>query len=285
MTAIQVRADDGAALSLTRGRGDAATRGNGIPILLVHGTFSNRRFFGGSNGLAQYLADQGYDAWVAELRGRGGDPLSKEWEYEDWIVRDAPALLRTLRQETGQARVIWLGHSAGGVIGIGCAARFPDLAQLLAGLILIAAPAPHAAGALHAAVAGLGNGIGRVLGRFPARALRLGPANEPPGILGQWSDWTIGAHWTGRDGFDYRAGAARVTAPALAIAGGGDLLTPPSSCRRLLDSLGSTDREMVVCGRREGFSKSFTHNRLVLSPPARREVWPLIPRWLEERFH
>ena len=281
-----VPAGDGEELTLWRmDRAPGAVRGT-MPILLVHGTFSNRFFFGGRDGLAQHLADNGYDAWVAELRGRRprAAPPAREWEFEHWITSDAPALACAVSAATGSARLLWLGHSAGAVIGAGFAARSPAHAAMLGGLVMLAAPAPHAPGPIHLLTAAVGHAVGSTLGRFPAAALRIGPADERPGILRQWFGWNAGGRWVGRDGFDYGAASARVAIPTLAVAGAGDLLTPPSACRRLLDDLGGDDRQLVVCGRSQGFSRDYTHNRLVLSAEARREVWPVIDRWIGERF-
>jgi predicted alpha/beta hydrolase len=154
---------------------------------------------------------------------------------------------------------------------------------MLSGLVMLAAPAPHAPGAVHVATTALGHLVASIVGKFPADRLRIGPADERPGILRQWFRWNSSGRWIGRDGFDYADAAARVAVPAIAIAGDGDLLTPPSACRRLLDALGGADHEMVVCGRAQGFSHNFTHNQLVLSPAARQEVWPVVARWIEER--
>jgi predicted alpha/beta hydrolase len=281
---LVVRTDDGAELALWRHSGEKETENRERPpLLLVHGTFSNRSFFGGANGLAQYLADRGYDAWVAELRGRRAGAADAGRDFEDWIVGDAPALVQAALQATGAGRLIWIGHSAGAVIGAGFAARSAAGAAALAGLVMLAAPAPHAPGAVHVVTAAAGHAVGALLGRFPAAALRIGPADESPGILRQWFRWNAGGRWVGRDGFDYTGAAARVEIPALAVAGAGDLLTPPSACRRLLDDLGGSDKSFVVCGRAEGFSQNFTHNRLVISSAARREVWPVVAQWLDAK--
>jgi predicted alpha/beta hydrolase len=279
---LDVRADDGAELRLWRTT-VARSPGRQVPILLVHGTFSNRAFFGGHNGLAQYLADRGYDTWVAELRGRSSGHRP-HWGFEDWIVSDAPALLCALCDATGSPRVLWIGHSAGGIIAAGCGARSDANARMLAGIILLAAPAPDRPGPWHAMVAAVGSVVGRLAGRFPARALRIGPADEGPGILRQWSGWNLRQRWVGRDGFDYLGGAKQVSVPALAVAGAGDLLAPPSSCRRLLDALGGDDHTLMICGRDSGFSRNYTHNRLVISSDAREEIWPRIAGWIEERY-
>lgn len=282
---IIARTDDGAEVALWRAfRSSGQMSLRQVPIMLVHGTFSDRHFFGGRYGLAPYLADRGHDAWVAELRGRRDPQAARDWGFDDWIVRDAPVLLRAIQDATGAPRVLWVGHSAGAIIGLGCAARAPSFADRLAGLLMIAAPSPHAPGLVHTAVSGLGYVVSRTMGRFPARALRIGPIDERPGILREWFGWNSSGRWIGRDGFDYVAGALNMRAPVLAIAGGADLLAPPSSCKRLLDAVGAEDRELMVCSRAEGFSRNYTHNQLVISSAARQEVWPRIAGWIAERF-
>ena len=78
---------------------------------------------------------------------------------------------------------------------------------------------------------------------------------------------------------------ARITVPILALAGGGDwAIAPPAPCEDLVEATSSADRTFVACGRAEGFGEDFTHNRLIVSTPARREVWPLIADWIESRF-
>ncbi|HEY2806180.1 MAG TPA: alpha/beta fold hydrolase [Gemmatimonadales bacterium] len=280
---VRVVTDDGVTLGLWRV--GHTTPARTIPLLLMHGTFSNRNFFGATEGLGPWLAERGHDAWVGELRGfdRSGEGRHDKWEVEDWILHDAPALLRAVREATGSARVLWIGHSAGAVIAVGCAARFADCAESLHGMVLAAAPAPDRPGTFNTAVSLLGRGVSALVGRLPARALGIGPEDEGPGILGQWSDWIIGRKWVGRDGFDYLPGARKIIAPALAIAGASDLLTPPSTCRRLLDALGSADKTMIVAGRRQGFRRDYSHNRLLISSDARRDVWPVIAEWIEAR--
>ena len=280
--AVRVTTSDGVTLGLWRAAGPPATKP--IPLLLMHGTFSTRHFFGAPQGLGAFLADLGYDAWIGELRGHARGDEKRPGDFDDWILRDAPALLRGVREATGAERVVWIGHSAGAVVAVGAASYDAEVAGSLAGLVMVAAPAPDRPGSFHAAVSVAGYLVSRMWGHVPASALGIGPADEAAAILEQWTGWIRKRSWTSRDGFDYLAHARGCTAPALAIAGAGDLLTPPATCRRLLDALGSTDRTMVVCGRARGFARSYTHNRVLISSDARREVWPLIADWIGKRF-
>lgn len=287
-TAIVTTCEDGVELRLLRAE-PAMNRRASPPVLMVHGTFSNSTFFlgSGNRGMARFLAERGFDAWVAELRGHsrsGHAARGHPWNFEHWIHHDAPALVRAVLDATGSRSLVWLGHSAGGAIGVAYAGLGEPLSGAIAGLIMIATPAPGHPGAWHLPLAAIGYGITRVVGHFPARALRIGPADEHAGILRQWVGWNVSRRWSGRNDADFMANAARITAPALAIAGSGDIVAPPSACRRLLDAIGSRDRTMVVCGRRSGYSRRYTHNRLVVSTDARREVWPIMTDWMEQRF-
>ena len=287
-TTVAAICEDGVELRLRRAE-PVVTQRRCPPVLMVHGTFSNASFFlgGGNRGMARFLAARGIDAWVAELRGhsRSGDAAhGQSWDFEHWIRHDAPTLIRSVLEATGSRSLIWLGHSAGGAIGVAYAGLGAALSDAIAGLIMIATPAPGRPGAWHVPLAAIGYGITRVVGHFPARALRIGPADEHGAILQQWMGWNLSRRWSGTNETDFMANAGRIHAPALALAGSGDIVAPPAACRRLLDALGSADRTMVVCGRRAGFSRRYTHNRLVVSNDARQEVWPVITDWLEQRF-
>jgi oxygen-independent coproporphyrinogen-3 oxidase len=288
--ALRARADDGVALALYRAA--PARPRPAPPVLLVHGTFSNRTFFLGARerGLGRWLAERGYDAWVPELRGHGrsGDAgRQKRWNFEDWIRRDAPALVRAVCEATGRDRVIWLGHSAGGVIGFAFGALRDQAGSggAIAGLIAAGAPAPTGLGVMQYPMAAAGLAVTRLLDRFPARLLGIGPEDEHPGIFAQWMRWNLRGRWLGADGTDYYALTRRVTAPVLGLAGGGDwLIAPPALCEDLVQATGSADRTFLRCGRAEGFVEDYNHHRVIASSSARREIWPLIGDWIEARF-
>jgi predicted alpha/beta hydrolase len=281
-------APDGVPLALYRAR--PADPRPAPPLLLVHGTFSNRTFFLGANerGMGRWLAQRGYDVWVAELRGHGrsgSEGRANRWHFEDWILRDAPALVRAVLEATGSDRLIWIGHSAGGVIGFALGGLGHALSGALGAIVALSAAAPTGLGILQYPMAAAGLVVTRLMGRFPARLLGIGPEDEHPGIFAQWMKWNLRGRWHGSDGTDYYANARRIAVPVLGIAGGGDwLIAPPELCRDLLGATSSGDRTFMVAGRAQGFSEDFNHHRVVASSAARAEVWPLIADWIEARF-
>ncbi len=105
-----------------------ARRAHGTPVLLCHGMGSNRFNMDGpgNTSLARALHARGYDVWLLELRGAGHSQrrfgptgLFYQWTFEDYVQHDAPAALRLVRRVTGWKRVLWVGHSLGGMVAYG----------------------------------------------------------------------------------------------------------------------------------------------------------------------
>jgi oxygen-independent coproporphyrinogen-3 oxidase len=276
----RVVAADGVELALTRFSADPDNR---VPILLTHGTFSNGAI---CSRLGAYLAGHGFDAWILELRGRGESQRAiPEPTFEAFGLLDVPAALGTVRAHSGQQRLFLVGHSGGGLAFLMHLARRPAERQSVGGLVMLASQATEACATLRGrAMIAFGSVAETVLGYAPGRALRLGPENEPRGVLRQWFRWNRSRRWIGSDGFDYLAALPEIAVPTFCLAGAGDrYIAPVRGCRRLFDALGGDDKKWAVCARSEGFSEDFGHARIVASRAAQREVWPRIRDWLIER--
>jgi predicted alpha/beta hydrolase len=104
----------------------------GIPVLMLHGAIENGKIFytESGKGLACYLAEQGFNVYVADFRGRGlstpkidGD---SNFGQHETIVHDIPALIEYVYGLTKQAMHV-ICHSWGGVLFGSTLARFPLL--------------------------------------------------------------------------------------------------------------------------------------------------------------
>ena len=113
---------DGVEIALHRLR---AYRDGRPAVLLVHGAFTNHRFWLHA-GMAHFLGAAGLDVWLADLRHHGEsarEPRRGAWTFEDWVLHDTPTLVARVREETDGAPLAWLGHSAGGAAGLCWLAR------------------------------------------------------------------------------------------------------------------------------------------------------------------
>ncbi|WP_137817157.1 alpha/beta fold hydrolase [Pseudomonas sp. 2FG] len=272
-------------LALTRlgQSGQGAKRG--VPVILLHGSFSNRRFWYSPKGigLGPYLARVGFDVWIAEMRGHGLSPRNLNYRQNrvaDYVRHDLPAIAAFVREQTAQSPH-WIGHSLGGI----------TLAAALGG---------HYLGEDEVASAALfGSQISRVywplkvppvewggrllLKRFAALSgsrLRRGPEDEPIGLALESLRWHGLFGRFGDSERDWWAGLAEVRVPLLAVGAVGDLQDPAWACRKLLEQFGSQTREFVCLGKKNGFADDYGHVEMLVSKHAQREVWPLVEHWL-----
>lgn len=253
------------------------------PVLLVPGTFSSSSFWFGTRGIGfgRFLAGHGFEAFSLDPRGHGASARphrGERWDFDDWARHDIATAIRAVG--TGSRRATLVGHSAGGAAILAALVADPGLRDHVRNLVILATPGPWIL-RWRAVAARAGLAAARILPRFPARLLRLGPEDELPGVIEQWMRWNLGGHWRGDDGTDYTAGLARLDLPALFVAGAGDhVWAPPAACRALFDQVASPDKTFLLCGRATAFSTDFDHVGLVVSRAAREEVWPLVRNWL-----
>jgi predicted alpha/beta hydrolase len=270
-------ATDGVELALHRLR---AYRDGRPAVLLVHGAFTNHRVWlhGAGGGLAHFLGAQGFDVWLADLRHHGEsarEPSPLAWTFEDWALRDAPAFVARVHEETDGAPLAWVGHSAGGAAGL-CWLTRVGAAAPLGAIVTLGTPGPRRMGPMRWSLAAATIGLSRLLGRFPARAFGFGSEDEAAGILAEWMRWNVRGGWVGSDGVDYFAALAAVRTPYLAVAGGADrVFAPAAACRQVVERVGAERKTLAV-------EPGLSHRGLLLAPRAREACWPALAAWLKE---
>lgn len=295
------------------------------PVVLMHGLSANRFDLDAPDpriSLAKFLAEHGHDVWVAELRGAGrsrppGWPLRgrQSFDFDDYVHRDLPAIIRRVLDESGSPSLHWVGHSMGGMLGYAAMEHYDQ--KIFRSMTSIASPAftnvkhplvdrlyrmrfilrvlPWLPSRRLAQLGSLAPGlISSALGRIVANPDNMDPKHVrqllakaitdlPAPLLEQLAEWYGGPPgFKRRDGlFDYFEQMRRIEVPTLVIAGEGDLLTPVVDLRSVYDSIGSTDKRIVIAGRRQGFSHDYGHVDLVLGMEARREIYPHVADWIE----
>lgn len=293
------------------------------PILLCHGLAANRYNFEFEPpySVAHALADAGFDCFTVEWRGAGASrkpPKGRgRWSFcvDDHIRLDAPALIDLALRTSGARNVFWLGHSLGGLIGLGVA-QSPAGARIK-GLLTLGAPVFFAydgwlrrsirVGAFAAwplafrqqlASSALAPFLGYVV--LPFSDVLVNPRHVPPRLqrrlyahlissvsrktLLQFADWIDHDVFRSFDGqVDYREGIRRLAVPLLAMGGSQDRLAPPDGVRRAFALAGSSDKTLMIFGQENGERQDYGHGDLIFGEGAPSEVYPRIASWVAAR--
>jgi len=312
------RTADGWDLALHR---YAGTRRDWPPLVLSPGYGCNRHFFdsGDRYSLARFLAGEGFDTWVLELRGHGlSEPAPgqrrRAWSFDDLVFHDAPAALSHVAERTGR-RSVWIGHSLGGMVAYAALGCMASLSESVAGLVTLGTPVSFPSiespawrrigqvfsalpigarlpqrGALVAfwtlggwssAMAEYGMNRANLDRQAFGHALPRLLENLPGTVVRQLAQWSLSGECGSRDGaVDYRAGLQRITTPALIIGGAADHLAPPATVRSAYDRIGSSRKQYREFGTSQGDSADYGHVDLIFGRHAPEEVFPVISRWI-----
>ncbi len=238
-----------------------------------------------------------------------------DYDVDSFAREDMNALLTYVLEKTGAHDVAWVGHSLGGMIAY---ARMGAMGESRVGaLVTVGSPgffAPASRNLLR--FYGISPALG-LLPALPAQApawvdakvrLSLAPSvltdtiltseNIPPATYDALEELAVNdasnaelrqllrgirrGEFVSADGrVSYTQTLAAIRTPSLVIVGRGDEVTDPLVGRGVYERLGSSDKELVVAGRAEGFSTDFGHVDLLVGSAARREIFPRIVRWLE----
>lgn len=317
---VRVPTADGWTLSLWHRA--PATRRFEEPVVLCHGLGNNHAFFEfrGRSHLARVLAEAGFEVFTMDCRGAGRwsapDLAFAEATIDDYVDFDAPAVVEAVRRQTGSARVLWVGHSLGGVIGVLASAR--GLRGRLGALVTLGSPFFFDSGPFFRRALAFGQSLAPA-GRFPARVLATAFAPvagwfAPPrlaritarvdnidgleqrfllanvfadlwrGVLAQLERWIESGLLLSGAGVDLRAPAFAVDeVPTLVVGGTVDHLAPVEVTRALFDALSARDKALVLLGREFGQSVDYGHGDLVVGRDADREVYPHVVAFLAGR--
>lgn len=99
---------------------NAKNNDHGQPVILLHGSFSNRRHWlsAEGKGVAAYLVEAGYDVWLPEMRGHGLSPVNNDFtknSLDKIIEYDLPAIHKFVAEQTGK-EIAWIGQELGGFL-------------------------------------------------------------------------------------------------------------------------------------------------------------------------
>lgn len=111
-----VRGDDQLELALKH-----YPRLGAVPVILIHGMAQNDRIWDSrvaSYNFARFLHSQGFDVWIANLRGAGTDGYRSEqpagphhWTVDDYAAFDLPAIIARVTELAGGQKPFLITHS------------------------------------------------------------------------------------------------------------------------------------------------------------------------------
>jgi len=282
-----------------------------LPVLLVHGVAMNRQAFEfglGRYALAAHLAAAGFDCYSLDLRGHGASRrrarAPRRWNLDTYLTQDVPAALDLIRERTGAARVLYVGHSQGALLGLATAALRPDR---IAAVVALAVPAHFDvqgelrellrwrhplrgvlsrtvmrmiapfSGYWHPSPAELALNLRNVERPVYRRLLANAIEKVPPGVVEQFEVFIREDSFRSMDGrVDYRAALEGCRQPALFVAAEKDGLAPPSVVEAAFRRWGGPKEYKV-------FEHEYGHTDLLLGRRAPEVVYPVIRQFLERQ--
>jgi len=294
-------------------------------VLVVHGISSNHHCWdlAADRSLAVALVEQGYDAWLLDLRGHGdalvdaeGRPQRSGWNMDDYGRYDVPAAIDFVREATGYDKVGYVGHSMGGMVAAVYIALHGD--EALSALVAVASPVDFSDPDPLLTLGGASMLAGTLLPRmqtpmmadlaahlhkvpFKVDELLFAPDNMATaarqemyrqvvsplsrGELAQFSTMLEQGSFRSEDGaIDYLASLSGLHVPLLVIAGRADRIAPPDRVRPWVEVAGSAEKRFVVAGKVNGFHHDYGHLDLPVGDDARDEIYPLITGWFDGRW-
>ncbi|MEL6866707.1 MAG: alpha/beta fold hydrolase [Bacteroidota bacterium] len=253
---------------------------NGQHIFLTHGTFSNKKVCA---GIASYLTEHGYHCWVLEWRNHGDSSPDKGFNFETIARYDIKSAFDYLLEQEKLKNFHCITHSGGGTCLVICLALYPKLQKVVESIVMFGC---QTSGAAHTksnyVKILLGKYLNQLFGYTPGPKASMGPQDEDYALMKQWYEWNLSGEFRGELGEDYMAMMQEVNLPILSICGRGDtFIAPPIGCQQLFDAFPHPQNQLLICGKKEGYSEDYNHSRILHSSSASQEIWPQVLNWIQ----
>lgn len=283
--------DDGHQLHLRHIYGDQL----GTPVLMLHGTVENGKIFytDSGKGLACFLAEQGFNVFVADFRGRGKS-VPNVAERNDHgqlesIQRDIPAFLKFVFAKTNQPAHL-VCHSWGGVLLASCLARYPENLDYVRSKICfgtkrtISVKSVEKWFKLDLFWHWLAPKLSKKTGYFDAVSKKLGADNETRISVQDISAWVKQGQWRDRiDDFDYQQAAQSITwPPTWHITGVNDkLMGHQRDVKHFIEETNNQAAKFSLLSKSAGNHFDYDHINILTHPKARDDHFPELIKWLK----
>jgi len=276
-------------LHLKRFCGDA----HGPVVFLLHGSIENGKIFysRSGKGLAPFLAKNGFDVFVADLRGRGGSTPSigrhAGYGLTESIHEEIPVFMQEVKRIRNNAPMCWMAHSWGGILLLCYYAHNPQAVNISSMVFFGTKRRIRVTGwkkfwlvdvsynLLFSLVVAL-NGFVNV------KWFRAGSDNETRKAHRQTYHWVTSDEWRDEDGFDYLHAFRKLSLPPiLFITGSNDeVLGHQSDVRLLMEEIGQKNDELYVAGKSNSNLHDYDHVTLLTHPDAPNDHFGYVLDWV-----
>lgn len=272
----------------------------GIPVLMIHGMVEDGRIFyhRSGKGLGSYLAQQGFDVYVADLRGIGQSTprIGKRSEHgqTETIRDDLPSLIRFVLSHSDQQRLHLVAHSWGGVFLNAALLRTPGLIPSVISSVYFGSKRSVRAHTLdrYLRIELVWNRLSLLASRrngyLPAVRYKLGSDNETRKTHRQCVEWVKSDDWIDSDdGFDYGEAANYTTLPATVYYAAlrDTSLGHRFDVRNFIAESGPHENEYRLLSQNTGHTLDYDHINMLTAPECIDDHFPEVVRWLQRHQH
>lgn len=262
----------------------------GPVVFMLHGFGSSSEVFAQQEtGLAYYLAQFGFDVYVADLmaRGKSRPHLSRTSQYQvkDIIEQDLPALIQTVQRTSHKDIEFVICEGYGSAWFLSALAKHPDWAESLRGLVhyggyRFKTSADSVRTRIRWTLARL---TSLFTGILPLNFFNLGLCDE---TLSLWQDYKGGTRsaWVDADGQNLLLKLQQMSLPkSLYFSSAKDHLGTASDVRYLIHELGIHHARLIHLGKTGGSLRNYRHFTMLMHDDALVDHFPLVLDWLTEQ--
>lgn len=269
-------------------------------ILLIHGSVENGRIFYSVNGkgFGSYLAENGFDVFVVDLRGKGESKPTvsskSTFGQTEYILEDLPTFANKIREIKGSFPNFWAAHSWGGVMIPPFMLRFPQIAEATKKMVFFGSKRRIRTKGIERIlkIDLVWNLIGKIsnktLGYFPNTRFKFGTDNETRGFIKESNKWIYEDEWICRDKFDYQSNFQllkqrnKYFPPILHIAAANDtILGNPNDVKLLMEEIDNEKDEFWLLSKSNKNLHDYDHNNMLTHKDALNDHFPKILKWLK----
>ncbi len=274
------------------------THDRGTPVFMLHGAVENGTIFYSrtGKGLAAYLAMNGYDVFVADLRGHGlstpGITRESDFGQTEHIMEDITVFVEKIIELRGFAPQIWVAHSWGGVFMSAHLVRVPRHRELVKAGVYLGTKRRVTVWNMARFIqldfwwGFLAKIVTRLYGYLPMKdlGLFLGDDNETKKCMYESDTWLRSKEWFGADGFNYTKAIGTVTLPPILYmsASKDAWMGNKKDMRRFMDESRQNNGAFLVIGKKEGFKNDYNHITMLTHREASQDHFPAILEWLSK---